>query len=77
MSMNSATDHAQNSDDESALSQNWKTMQSKVLDKPSLEALDSWIEQDLARLELEFASFVSNHSLKANLRKSRGSSDKH
>jgi len=77
MSIDSATDKSHESDDEIPSLEFWKNMKSKVLDKPSFETLTSWIEQDLAGLETDFASFSSNESLKANLRKSRGSSDKH
>ena len=77
MSIDSATDKSHESDDESPPLEFWKNMKSKVLDKPSFEILTLWIEQDLAGLETDFASFSSNESLKANLRKSRGSSDKH
>jgi len=77
MSIDSATDKSHESDDESPSLEFWKNMKSKILDKPSFEVLSSLIEQDLVNLEKDFSSFISNESLKANLRKSRGSSDKH
>jgi hypothetical protein len=77
MSIDSAADKSHESDDGSPLPEFWENLKSKVSEKPSLDLLESWIEQDLAGLEREFAGFVSNQSLKSNLRKSRGSSDKH
>jgi hypothetical protein len=77
MSINSAADTSHESEDGAPLPEFWKNMKSKVSEKPSFESLESWIERDLAGLELDFAGFVSNQSLKSNLRKSRGSSDKH
>jgi hypothetical protein len=77
MSTNSETDHTNNSDDEYTSSKEWRVIQSKALDNPSLGSLNLWIDQDLAALEHKFASFVTNSSLKTNLRKSRGSPLKH
>jgi len=77
MSIDSATDKSHESDDEIPSLEFWKNMKSKVLAKPSFEVLGVWIEQDLAGLENDFASFISNESLKSNLRKSLGSSNKH
>jgi hypothetical protein len=77
MSIDSAADTSHESDDGASLPEFWKNMKLKVSEKPSFELLESWIEQDLAGLELDFAGFVSNQSLKSNFQKSRGSSDKH
>ncbi len=77
MSIDSAADKSHESEDGTPLPEFWKNLKSKVSEKPSFESLESWIEQDLVALELVFAGFVSNQSLKSNLRKLRGSSDKH
>jgi len=77
MSTNSTSDSKHNDDDESLRADFWKVMTSKVSSNLRLELLELWIEGDLASIETEFAPFISNHSMGSDLRKSRGSSDKH
>jgi len=76
MYVNSTADSTHSDGDESHQADFWKTMTTKTVGKPSLELLDRWIVEDLAKLEEEFVTFISERSLKSNLVKSRGSSDK-